>query len=104
MIDLSLPLRSLFVVTGVLTVIIVFLLVIFAAISNNEYKKQKRKQEQKIAELKSRLEQMSDLQLKVWYSTYKKGLIDKYHNNEVRKVITDELRKRNIYSYPIPQK
>lgn len=104
MIDLSLLLRSLFMVMGTLTVIIVVLTIILAAISSSEHKKQKLRQEQEITELKRSLESMSELQLKVWYSSYKKGRFGKYHNYEVRKVITDELRKRKIYSYPIPQK
>ena len=104
MIDLSLLLRSLFVVMGTLTVIVVILTIILAAISSSEHRKQKRKQEQEITELKRSLERMSELQLKVWYSSYKKGCFYKYHNDEARRVIINEMRKRNIYNYPIPQK
>ncbi len=96
--------RAMFWVVVILCTVMATVAIILAVMARCERKKQKREHEQEMAELKRRLEQMSEDQLVAWYYSYRKGFFMCYHNREARKMITNELKKRRISIYQFAQK
>lgn len=103
-IDLYPFFRAMFWVAVFLVTVMATVAIILAVMARYERKKQKREHEQEMAELKKRLEQMSESQLVAWYYSYQKGLFMSYHSREARKIIKDELEKRRIGIYQSTQK
>ncbi len=63
-------------------------------------RKQQLERQQKRDALAAELCQMSDLSLKLWYSSYRRGnFSEEYNAPDMRQIIEDEMRRRKFSLY-----